>query len=296
MSTTNQATGLKVFNSQITNPKTQEYLAQVLGEKKSSFVNNLTALVANNSMLQQCEPMTVMYASLKATALDLPLDPNLGFAYVIPYRNNRSGVTDAQFQIGSKGFIQLAMRSGQFKTINVRDVREGEIVDEDFISGELKFQRLKDNREQAPVIGYVSFFRLTNGFEKSLYMTVAEINMHASKYSKTYNSNNSVWKTEFDAMAEKTVLKRLLSKYAPMSIEMQNAVKFDQGVIRGENEIEYVDNDSNNSIPIVAEEVTEEDMQRYFDEAKQNPAKAAEYLAQGKITNEMFDKIIEGGK
>lgn len=296
MSTTNQATGLKVFNSQITNPKTQEYLAQVLGEKKSSFVNNLTALVANNSMLQQCEPMTVMYASLKATALDLPLDPNLGFAYVIPYRNNRSGVTDAQFQIGSKGFIQLAMRSGQFKTINVRDVREGEIIDEDFISGELKFQRLKDNREQAPIIGYVSFFRLTNGFEKSLYMTVAEINMHASKYSKTYSSNNSVWKTEFDAMAEKTVLKRLLSKYAPMSIEMQNAVKLDQGVIRGENDIEYVDSDNNNSISIVAEEVTEEDMQRYFKEAKQNPTKAAEYLAQGKITNEMFDSIMMGGK
>lgn len=233
---------LQLFNRQITNPKTQEYLETVLGQKKSSFVNNLTALVANNVALQACDPMTVMYAAIKATALDLPLDPNLGYAYVIPYKNNRTNQTDAQFQIGFKGFIQLAMRSGQFKTINVRDVKEGEIIGEDFISGENQYKRLSESREKAQTIGFVAYFELVNGFRKSLYMTTDEINHHAEKYSKTYKNNNSTWKTEFEAMAEKTVLKRLLSKYAPMSVEMQTAVKFDQGIIRDNDHVEYIDN------------------------------------------------------
>ncbi len=236
---------LQLFNRQITNPKTQDYLQTVLGTKKSSFVNNLTALVANNAQLQVCDPMTVMYAAIKATALDLPLDPNLGYAYVIPYKNNRTNQTDAQFQIGFKGFIQLAMRSGQFKTINVRDVKEGEIIGEDFISGENQYKRLSENRESAKTIGFVAYFELVNGFRKSLYMSGDEINHHAEKYSKTFRSNNSTWKTEFDAMAEKTVLKRLLSKYAPMSVEMQMATKYDQGIIRDNDNVEYMDSPQN---------------------------------------------------
>ena len=235
---------LQLFNRQITDPRTQDYLQTVLGSKKNSFVNNLTALVANNVQLQACDPMTVMHAAIKATALDLPLDPNLGYAYVIPYKNNRTNppTTDAQFQIGFKGFIQLAMRSGQFKTINVRDVKEGEIIGEDFISGENQYKRISENRESAKTIGFVAYFELVNGFRKSLYMSTDEINVHAEKYSKTFKSNNSTWKTEFEAMAEKTVLKRLLSKYAPMSIEMQMATKYDQGIIRDNDDIEYVDN------------------------------------------------------
>lgn len=236
---------LQLFNRQITNPKTQDYLQTVLGTKKSSFVNNLTALVANNAQLQVCDPMTVMYAAIKATALDLPLDPNLGYAYVIPYKNNRTNQTDAQFQIGFKGFIQLAMRSGQFKTINVRDVKEGEIIGEDFISGENQYKRLSENRESAKTIGFVAYFELVNGFRKSLYMSGDDISHHAEKYSKTFRSNNSTWKTEFDAMAEKTVLKRLLSKYAPMSVEMQMATKYDQGIIRDNDNVEYMDNPQN---------------------------------------------------
>lgn len=129
--TTTQATtqmpSLKTFNQKITNAKTQEYLQQVLGAKRESFVNNLVALVANNKKLQECEPMGLMYSAVKATALGLPIDPNLGFAYFIPYKNNRLGITEAQFQIGYRGFVQLAIRSGQYKTINVTDIREGEI-------------------------------------------------------------------------------------------------------------------------------------------------------------------------
>lgn len=242
--------GLTRFNRSISDEKTQEYLSQVLKEKKGSFVNNITALVTNNALLQNCEPMPLMFTALKATALDLPLDPNLGFAYIIPYKNNRTGKTDPQFQIGYKGIVQLAIRSGQFKTINVRDVREGEITGEDFLSGELSFRMLKEDREKAPVVGYVGFFELVNGFRKMAYWTIAELEQHADKYSQTYKNDkkygntSSKWSTDFDAMAKKTALKNLLSKYAPLSVEMQCAIKYDQGtVINEQGDVRYADND-----------------------------------------------------
>lgn len=253
---------LQKFNATITNPRTQEYLVSVLAEKKSSFVNNLTALVANNKALQECEPLTTMYAAIKATALNLPLDQNLGFAYVIPFKNNKTGTTEAQFQIGYKGLIQLAMRSGQFKTINVRDVREGEIIDEDFVSGELKFKKLPDaERANAPVIGFVAYFELLNGFRKMSYWTVAELKAHGMRYSQTYSSRNeyvrknSKWETDFEAMASKTVLKLLLAKYAPLSVEMQDAVVSDQAVFRkSDSDVNYVDNEQEVATKIEAAE------------------------------------------
>lgn len=241
---------LKKFNQVITNVQTKAYLDNVLGEKKNSFVNNLTAVVSNSKSLQSCEPTTLMFAALKATALDLPIDPNLGFAYLIPYNNRKDNVMECQFQIGYRGIVQLAIRSGQFKTINVRDVREGEIEGEDFLSGELKFKMLTENREKAKVIGYVAYFKLLNGFEKMSYWTVAELQQHGLKYSQTYSSkneytrNSSKWATDFDSMSKKTVLKLLLGKYAPLSVEMQQAIKFDQSVILNENgDVRYIDNE-----------------------------------------------------
>lgn len=233
---------LKQFNQFIANPRTQDYLSTVLADKKASFVNNITALVSNNAMLQPCKPDTIMFASLKATALELPLDQNLGFAYVLPYKDNKTGETLAQFQMGYKGFIQLALRSGQFKTINAKDVREGEIVDEDFVTGEITFKKAP-NRESLPIIGYVAYFKLLNGFEKYHYMTIGEVKAHALRFSQTFKRGYGPWadKDLFDAMAEKTVLKLLLSKYAPLSVEMQSAIKVDQAVIRDENNIDYVD-------------------------------------------------------
>ncbi len=238
---------LQKFNQTLTATKTQEYLSQVLGQKRAAFVNNLTALVANNAKLQECEPVTLLYAGIKATALDLPLDQNLGFAYVIPYKNNKEGKIEAQFQIGYKGFIQLAIRSGQFEIMNVTDIREGELINRDLITGEIIFKALPD-RTQAPIIGYASFFRLTNGFRKYLYMSVAEIEAHARRYSQTYSSkyentrNSSKWTTDFDAMAKKTVLKQVLSHYAPLSVDMRDAIQADQAVIE-QDRMKYPDND-----------------------------------------------------
>lgn len=238
---------LATFNGTLTNERTQQYLAQVLGEKKSAFVNNVTALVSNNEALQQCEPLTVMYAAIKATALNLPLDPNLGFAYVIPFWNGKKGKQEAQFQLGYRGYLQLAMRSGQFRTINVRDVREGEIVDEDFVSGEITFKK-REHREELQIIGYVAYMELMNGFRKMSFWTVAEINQHGLRYSQTYANERtraaSKWATDFDAMAKKTVLKLLLAKYAPMSVDMQQAISADQAVLNQNGEVQsYIDND-----------------------------------------------------
>lgn len=236
---------VQVFTGILNSTNMANYLAQTLGEKKAEFVANVTTLVSNNQMLQHCDAYSVIFSALKATALDLPLDSNLGFAYVIPYNDKASGKQLAQFQLGYKGFIQLAMRSGQFKTINVRDVREGEIVGEDFISGEMQFKSVED-RENKKVVGYVAFFRLTNGFEKMEYWSVKKIYAHAMKYSQTYanpkSRDYSTWAKNFDAMARKTCIKLLLSKYAPMSVQMQSAIKADQAVITEQGE-RYINNE-----------------------------------------------------
>lgn len=240
-------TPMKRFNAAIASVEMQSYLTSVLGEKKSSFVNNVVALVSNSTALQQCAPMSVVYAGLKATALDLPLDPNLGFAYVIPYGNTKAGSVEAQFQIGYRGFIQLAIRSGMFSDLNVTDIREGEIKGRDMLSGKISAE-FSENRESKPIIGYVAYFRLNTGFEHMLYMTKAEMDAHATRYSKTYSSksvyvrNSSKWTTDFDAMACKTVLKLLLSKWAPLSVEMKQAIQLDQAVFNEDGVSSYEDN------------------------------------------------------
>lgn len=247
----------------------------MLGEKKETFVSNLTALVSNDTKLQECKPVTLMYAALTATALDLPLDKNLGFAYVIPYRNNRERTTEAQFQLGAKGIKQLAIRSGQFIGMNVTDVREGEIAGRNRMTGEMTFNWIEDDeeREKAKVVGYLAWFKLVNGFEKTKYMTVEEIKAHATRYSQTYSSKNdyvrksSKWATDFDKMAEKTVMKLLLSKDAPLSVEMQTAFRADQSVQREEGKYIYSDN-GNEAAKSKLTELAEDNAEGKNDEAE----------------------------
>lgn len=248
-----QETGLQKFNRAITNPKTQEYLTSVLGERKGSFVNNLTALVANNTTLQACEPYTIMFAAMKATALNLPLDNALGFAYVIPYKDNKRKVTLAQFQIGYKGYKQLALRTNQFAVIpNATDIREGELAKRNRLTGECVFRFIDDDeqRSKLPIIGYCSYFRLLNKAESMFYMTKEEMEAHAKRYSQSYRSTSeyvkkmSPWTQDFNSMALKTVLKLNLSKNAPLSIEIIDAINADQAVMmKSETEYEYVDNE-----------------------------------------------------
>ena len=245
------ATGLQAFNQTITNPSTQKYLQDVLGERKGSFVNNLTALVANNAQLQECQPLTIMFAALKATALNLPLENSLGMAYCIPYKNNKDNTTVAQFQLGYKGFKQLALRSGQFAVIpNATDIKEGELKSRNRLTGECVFEFIEDDtqRAKAKTIGYASYFKLLNGAESTFYMSIEEMEAHALRYSQTYRSKNdytkksSKWTTDFDDMAKKTVIKLNLSRNAPLSVEMQDAIKADQSVMYEADKYEYADN------------------------------------------------------
>lgn len=245
------ATGLQAFNQTITNPSTQKYLQDVLGERKGSFVNNLTALVANNAQLQECVPLTVMFAALKATALNLPLENSLGMAYCIPYKNNKDNTTVAQFQLGYKGFKQLALRSGQFAVIpNATDIKEGELKSRNRLTGECVFEFIEDDtqRAKAKTIGYASYFKLLNGAESTFYMSIEEMEAHALRYSQTYRSRtdyikkSSKWTTDFDDMAKKTVIKLNLSRNAPLSVEMQDAIKADQSVMYEADKYEYADN------------------------------------------------------
>ena len=238
-------TGLQKFNAMLENVRTQEYLANVLGENKQTFVGNMVALVSSNKMLSECDPSTIMFSCLKASALDLPLDPALGLCYVLPYKDNKSGTSVATFQLGAKAYIQLALRTGQYKRINVRDVRLGEIVDEDFITGEMRFKKLDKDRNKAPIVGFVAMFELVNGFTKQLYMTVEELDAHAKRFSQTYRKGYGLWadKDMKYAMMEKTILKRLLSKFGVLSVQMNDAVRSDFGVLGENNSVRYIDNE-----------------------------------------------------
>lgn len=237
--------GLQRFNAMLENTRTQEYLSSVLGDKKQTFVGNMVALVSNNKMLSECDPSTILFACLKSAALDLSLDPSLGLSYVIPYKDNKNNLTVATWQIGTKGYVQLALRSGQFRKLNVRDVRKGEITGEDFVSGEMQFKKLSNEREKAEIVGYVAYMQLTNGFEKQYYMSVEELDKHAKRFSQTYRRGYGLWADNYTkgAMMEKTVLKRLLSKYAPLSIEMRDAIAADFAVLGENNSVRYVDNE-----------------------------------------------------
>ena len=238
-------TGLQKFNAMLENTRTQEYLTNVLGEKKQTFVSNMVALVSSNKALSECDPSTIMFSCLKATALGLAIDPSLGLAWVLPYRDNKNNTTVATFQLGAKAYTQLALRTAQYKKINVRDVRDGEIVGEDFVSGEMQFKKLVKDREKAPIVGYVAMFELINGFSKQLYMSIEEIDAHAKRFSQTYRKGYGLWadKDMRPKMAEKTVLKLLLSKWGVLSVEMEQAIKSDSAVLGENNSVRYVDNE-----------------------------------------------------
>jgi recombination protein RecT len=248
---------LKEFNVMLRDTRTQGYLADVLGEKKGEFVSNLTALVSNDRNLQACEPQTLMYAALTATALNLPLDKNLGMAYVIPFKNGKAGNTEAQFQMGWKGLVTLAQRSGVVRTLNADVVYEGELKSFSKLTGDVD---ITGEKKSDKVIGYFAYVKLINGFEKTVYMTVEEAEKHGKRYSQTYRStnqytrNSSKWTTDFDAMALKTCVKQLINKWVPKDTQMQMAVAADQSVQRdGSGTYHYVDNEREEAKKSLAE-------------------------------------------
>ena len=206
--TTNVATIENWVESDNVKKKFQE----VLDKGAGAFVTSLLSLVKSTPQLAAADPKTILSAAMTAATLKLPISPNLGFAYIIPYGK------EAQFQMGYKGYIQLAMRTGQYKTINAAVVYEGQIEDIDFVTGEI----IRGKKKSDKVVGYVAYFELINGFSKTIYMTTEDMLRHAQTFSKSFSRSSSVWKTNFDAMGLKTVIKQLISKYGIMSIDMQS--------------------------------------------------------------------------
>ena len=199
----------------------QEQFQSVLKENAGAFVASIIDLYNTDRTLQMCDPKNVVMEALKAASLKLPINKQLGFAWIVPYRDGKTGQYIPTFQLGYKGYIQLCMRTGAYRYINADVVYEGELVKHDKLTGEIEIDPTKRTSDKK--IGYFAFIETLNGFRKTLYMTVEEVTKHAQQYSKSYSSKNSVWATDFDAMALKTCLRLLLSKYGIMSVEMQQA-------------------------------------------------------------------------
>jgi recombination protein RecT len=225
------------------NDNVKKKFADLLGKKAQGFITSVLQVVSSNDLLIKATPESVYNAAATAATLELPINNNLGFAYILPYNQKQkdgSFKTVAQFQLGYKGFIQLAQRSGQFKTISATAIYEGQLIGENPLLGfEFDFKAKKSN----VVIGYAAYFSLLNGFEKTLYMPIENVKAHSIKYSQTAKKGFGLWKDSFDDMAIKTVIKLLLSKFAPLSIEMQKAVIYDQAVIEDNGEATYVDHE-----------------------------------------------------
>lgn len=222
-------------------PAVQAKMRELLDKNAASFATSAMQIANSNPMLLDAEPMSIFNAAVMAATLNLPINNNLGFAYIVPYRNK--GRVEAQFQLGYKGFIQLAQRSGQFERLVSLPVYEAQLIEEDPING-FKFDWKQKPAENEQPVGYYAYFKLINGFTAELYMTREQVEAHAGRYSQSFKKGYGVWADNFEAMALKTVTKLLLSKQAPLSIDMQKAVLSDQSVIKdvtGE-QFDYIDN------------------------------------------------------
>ena len=220
-----------------------------LGDPKraAGFITAITSAVATNPNLMDCDPGTILSAGLLGETLNLSPSPQLGQYYLVPFNDRKSGRKVAQFQLGYKGYIQLAIRSGQYKKLNALAIKEGELISYDPLNEELEVQLIQDEtaRAEAKTIGYYAMFEYLNGFRKAIYWSREKMEAHALQYSQGYQAHKgyTFWEKDFDSMAIKTMLRQLISKWGIMSIDFQKAYEADMGVIREDNSVEYVDNE-----------------------------------------------------
>ena len=277
-----EPTSMDVIKGYFNNEVLLKKFEQIMGKKAQGFITSVMQIVSSNKDLSKCDPQSIYNAAATAAILDLPLNNNLQFAALVPYKDNKTGKVSATFQIMWKGMVQLAQRSGQFSTINVTDVRQGELKHRDRLTGECTFEWEQDDvkRVTLPIIGFVSYFRLINGFEKPLYRTKAELQAHAAKYSKTYNRSDSKWNTDFEAMCAKTVIKESLNKWAPLSIDMARAIQADHSIVASieDGKYEYPDN------PIEEiQELSDEEAAEIERITREDQARQAEIDLEGKL-------------
>lgn len=267
----------KTVKGMLETPAFKKKFEEMLGKKAAGFISSIIAVTNSSNYLMKADPATVIGAAAQAAMLDLPINQSLGFAYIVPYKGA------AQFQLGYKGYIQLAQRSGQYADIGAKTVYEGELEYENRLLDKFRF----GERTSDKVIGYLSYFRLTNGFEKMLYMTIDEAQAHAKKYSQNYKGGTDKWGlADFNVMAEKTVLKRLLSKYGPLSIEsiqMSQALANDGGVISMNNDGDFDVNFSGETI----------DAETETEESTDKPAENHDtYIVGGKVIDAETGEVV----
>ena len=245
-------------------PSVEAKFKEMLGKRAPQFMTSITSVVTNNALLQKADVNSIIMGAATAASMDLPLNPNLGYAALVPF-NSKEGCF-AQLQVMVKGWVELFLRSGQCQNIICETVYEGQLVKKNKFTGEYVFD--ESAKKSDKIAGFMAYFRLSNGFEKTEYMTVEEVKAHAQKFSQTYRKGIGPWKEMFEQMGQKTTLKKLLTKWAPKSIEMQQMAIFDQSVVKGDiNDIEhaeavYADSAKNETVSDTtdfqeAEEVTE---------------------------------------
>lgn len=247
----------KTLRELFNDPNIKTKVEQLIGKNSATFATSVMQIANSNALLRTAEPSSVFNAACMAATLNLPLQNGLGFAYIVPFKNNKERKVEAQFQIGYKGFIQLAQRSGQFKRLVALPVYKKQLLKKDFING-FEFDWEQEPEKDENPIGYYAYFKLVNDFSAELYMSHDDIVKHAQRYSQTFKKGFGVWHDNFEAMALKTVIKLLLSKQAPLSVEMQQAVLADQSVVKDvENqEFKYSDNVQNAEFVAVVDDET----------------------------------------
>lgn len=242
----NQLNNKPKFSLAIQSDAYKRLINNTLGDPKRSakFIAGITSAVATNQALQECDAGSILSGALLGEALNLSPSPQLGQYYLVPFNEK------AQFQLGYKGYIQLAIRSGQYKKLNVLAIKEGELISYDALNEEIDVKLIDDEeeRENAVTIGYYAMFEYTNGFRKTLYWSKNKMKKHAMQYSQSYmkdikkGTSYSFWSKDFDGMAFKTMLRQLISKWGIMSVEMQEALSKDMAVIKEDGSYDYVDN------------------------------------------------------
>lgn len=272
------------IGSYLTGDAVKQRINQVIGGKDGQrFISAVVSAVQTNPGLQECTNQSILSAALLGESLKLSPSPQLGQYYMVPFNDRERGKV-AQFQLGYKGYIQLAIRSGQYKKLNVLAIKAGELVKFDPLNEEIEVKLIEDEeqREAAETIGYYAMFEYTNGFRKAIYWSKKKMEAHALKYSQGYKNDKkkgtayTFWSKDFDGMAYKTMLRQLISKWGIMSIDMQSAIDADMAVINEDGTKDYVDNDPD---VIVIEQPSEPEQEA--PKTEQNDIQAALFGGEG---------------
>ena len=272
-----QRLGLTAY---LTADAVKQQINNVVGGKDGQrFISAIVSAVNTNSALQECTNQSILSGALLGESLKLSPSPQLGHYYLVPFNDKEKGKV-AQFQLGYKGYIQLAIRSGQYRKLNVMAIKEGELEYFDPLNEDIKVNLMVDNwdvREEAQTIGYYAFFELVNGFRKAIYWSKAQMKAHALKYSQGYKRDlekgwkYTFWSKDFDGMAYKTMLRQLISKWGVMSIELQNAIDADMAVINEDGTKNYVDIDNDDSVIDMEQKQEKQEEEQPKQPASQKP-------------------------